>query len=133
MLKKTARLPPIAINDTAMRATKQNTERICALNEPSPTVGGNVAVFNQMGCMMECVEYTHFKYELATAEQFVALQMILDFGKNKSSPLINRNVHSMGLCVGTHRQCTNLINCLYVVGEQQVVAPAQATVAVAMQ
>jgi|OM-RGC.v1.039262091 hypothetical protein len=39
-----------------------------------PTLGGNIVIYkNITGFNVVCEEFTHFKYELNTAEQFVAL------------------------------------------------------------
>lgn len=61
LMQKCGRLPPIKINEAAMRACKQNTERIVALNEPSPTIGGNLVAYNTMTGKVEVgKEFTHF-------------------------------------------------------------------------
>lgn len=67
-----------------------------------------------MGGVDICHEYTHWKYMEATAEQFVALQMILDYGRVKGTPILNKTVHSMGVSMVAHRSVSNVFQCLYV-------------------
>jgi len=72
-------------------------------NTSVPTAGGNVIAFNQMGGVDVCHEFTHWKYQESTAEHFVALQLLLDYSRTKSSPILNKQVHSMGVSVAMHR------------------------------
>ena len=65
-----------------------------------------------------CEEYTMYKYELTTAEQFVALQLIMDWGAHQKSPILKRDVTKMGVSVKAHRRTGNLIQCLYVRGSE---------------
>ena len=100
-MQKIGRLPPIKMDDFCFRAVRQRNSAVVEMNEKtSPTMGGNVIVYQQLGGPAAITfEYTHFKYELATAEQFVALQLILDYGRNKKSAIIDREVNGMGVSV----------------------------------
>lgn len=40
---------------------------------------------------------------MSTAEEFVALQLLLDYSRQKSSPILNKTVHSMAVDVSMHR------------------------------
>lgn len=94
-------------------------------------MGGNIVCYNRMGFTAKCFEYTHFNYVENTAEAFVALQLILDFGRTKGSPILNREVNGMGVSVLTHPQVMNLIQCLYTISVGvAVVTPAPVPVAV---
>ena len=70
------------------------------------------------GQPVNCEEYTMPKYDLATADQFVALQLILDWGRPgplaKQSPILKRDVVGLGVCCKPHRMCMNVIQVLYV-------------------
>jgi len=56
-----------------------------------------------------CEEYTMYKYELTSPEQFVALQLILDWGVNQKSPILKRDTTKCGVSVKAHRRTGNLI------------------------
>jgi hypothetical protein len=129
-LQKIGRLPPVKMDDNCFRAVRENNNKIVALREPTPTMGGNIVCYNQMGFTAKCFEYTHFNYVENTAEAFVALQLILDFGRSKNSPILNREVNGMGVSVLTHPQVMNLIQCLYTVNVEVAVV-TQAPVPVA--
>ena len=79
--------------------------------------------------MEMCEEYTMYKYELTTAEQFVALQLIMDWGVAQRSPILRREVTKMGVSVKAHRRTGNLIQCLYVKGGEVAVVTPVAVVA----
>ena len=62
------------MDEFAFRAVRQNNNRVVGLNEQVPQPGGNVDVYFQLGGTCTVThEYTHTKYDLSTAEQFVAL------------------------------------------------------------
>lgn len=71
---------------------------------------------------MMCEEFTMSNYEFATPEQFVALQLILDWSVRQSSPILKQDTIMCGVSVRAHRQCRNIIQCLYVRGGVEVVA-----------
>jgi|AACY02.9.fsa_nt_gi hypothetical protein len=66
--------------------------------------------------------------------------MILDYGRVKASPILNRETSAMGVSVKGHRQVLNLTQCLYIKGipearpqpiAQEVIQPVIAPVPVA--
>lgn len=59
--------------------------------------------------MEMCEEYTFYKYELSTAEQFVALELILDWSAHQRSPILRVDTYKMGVSVKAHRYTGNLI------------------------
>jgi len=87
-------------------------------------------LFQQMfGMDTICHEFTHYHYALNTPEQFVALQLILDWGLKKSSPILNRACKAMGVSVKPHKQCLNVIQALYLEREVVVAGAPMAVVA----
>jgi hypothetical protein len=60
-----------------------------------------------------CDEYTMPKYEMSSGGEFVALQLILDWGRvgplGKQSPILKRDVCSVGISVKAHRMTVNLV------------------------
>jgi hypothetical protein len=126
-MQKIGQLPVVHQSEVGQRAVEQNNANVVALNAPVPVAGGNVIAFNQMGGVDVCHEFTHWKYNESSAEAFVALQLLIDYGRTKSSPILNKTVHSMAVCVAAHRQVSNVIQCLYI--QNVIGAPG----AVAMQ
>lgn len=121
VMQKMERLPPVKFDDFANRACRKNNEIIIARNEPSPAHGGNIIAFTEITAVnIPCDEYTMPRYELSTGGEFVALQMILDWGRNgplgKQTPVLKRDVVSVGVSVKAHRMTVNLIQVLYVRG-----------------
>lgn len=58
------------------------------------------------------------KFQGAYAVDFVALQLILDWGRQgafeKISPLVKPEVNKVGIALIAHKKAVNVINCLYV-------------------
>jgi len=109
-LQNLKRLPPVRMDEMAFRAVRQNNARVVGLNEQVPKIGGNVDEFITLGGGVGIAhEYTHYRYDYPTPEQFVALQMIMDFNRHKSTPILNRDVSAMGVSVMMHRTVMNVI------------------------
>jgi hypothetical protein len=102
-MESIGQLPVVHQNEMAQRAVEQNNQNVVNLNAPTPSAGGNVIAFNQMGGVDVCHEFTHWRYQMSTAEEFVALQLLLDYSRQKSSPILNKTVHSMAVDVSMHR------------------------------
>ncbi len=60
-----------------------------------------------------CEEYTMCKYEGANADEFIALEMILDWDRkgeaSKKSPILCREVQRVGTSNKAHKTVVNLI------------------------
>ena len=64
-----------------------------------------------------CLEYTMANYTQNSAVEFVALALILNFGREvPSSPILSPDVKSIGINVMAHKLTVNLIQVLYVKG-----------------
>ena len=105
------RLPPVKMNDTANQACRQNNDYVVQRQEQVPITGGNIAFINKM--VAEPVVGEEFTLNnVANAQEFVALQLILDWGREgvfaKQSPILKREVLYVGVSVKPHRFTTNL-------------------------
>ena len=58
------------------------------------------------------------KYEGANANEFIALEMILDWDRkgeaSKKSPVVNREVQRVGISNKAHKSVVNLIQLIYI-------------------
>jgi len=59
------------------------------------------------------------KFENGTAEDFIALELALDWGRKedeggKSSPLLNKDVTMIGVSNKAHKAAVNVIQVLYI-------------------
>ena len=93
-LAKAQRIQNILMDDLAIRACRENCKEVCALEEDIPKKGGNIARYAQLCGASGAVEadnqaeYTFCKFEGETGEEFLALQLLLDWegmneGRNK--------------------------------------------------
>ena len=118
-LKSTPMLPPIRFDEQANMACRRNNDRVFELNQEIPERGGNIEIYVQMtGRQQFCEEYTMCQFETKVAARFVALQLILDWGREgsdaKTSPLLKPIVNKVGIAVIAHRKAVNVIQCLYI-------------------
>ena len=84
--------------------------------EEHPTFGGNSAAYNQIiggAKVNESVEFTMFGYKSDLGVEFVAYQLIRQWEKSESSPLLQGSFSSLGLSNRGHPHTYNLIQCLY--------------------
>lgn len=75
-------MSPCRFEPQANEACKQNNADIIAKDEAAPALGGNIAKFTELSGSDKtgsCHEYTMVKFEGTTGEEFIALQMALDF------------------------------------------------------
>lgn len=120
-MQKMERLPPVKFDDFANRACRQNNEVIITRNEMNPTLGGNIIAYTEITKVnIACEEFTLPRFESNSGGEFVALQMILDWGRNgplgKQTPILKRDLVCVGISVKAHRMALNLIQVLYVKG-----------------
>jgi len=66
-----------------------------------------------MGRPVACEEYTMMKFEDSFVQNFVALQLILDWGRPGAlgfqSPILKRDVQVVGINMSAHRVCANVV------------------------
>lgn len=67
-----------------------------------------------VGVKIAAEEITMSRYTETDGCRFVALQLILDFNKQGSSPLLKPDVTRVGICNRPNQYCGNLIQVLYV-------------------
>jgi len=120
-MQKMERLSPVKFDEFANRACRQNNENIIARNEMQPTLGGNGLAYTEITKVnIACEEFTLPRFEPSTGGEFVALQMILDWGRNgplgKQTPILKKDLSSVGISVKAHRMTVNLVQVLYVKG-----------------
>ena len=121
VMGKMERLPPVKFDDFANRACRMNNDGITARNEMQPTLGGNIICYTELAKVnIACEEFTMPRFESSSGADFVALQMILDWGRNgplgKQTPILKKDLNSVGVSVKAHRMTVNLVQVLYVKG-----------------
>lgn len=83
-LQKCEPLSFVSFDEQANKACLQNNTVITEKNEAVPAKGGNIVVYNEIVGSDKttlCDEYTMCKYEGADANEFVALELILDWDR----------------------------------------------------
>lgn len=92
-LQAQAQLTQIKFDAQANDACRQNNAAIIEKDEEAPALGGNIAKFSEISGgdkSSSCAEYTMVKFTGTTGEEFVALQLALDFedfkGVNAANP-----------------------------------------------
>jgi len=113
-MAKMERLPPVKFDEFANRACRQNNDNVIARGEMMPTEGGNIICYTEIVKLnIACEEFTLPRFEATSGGEFVALQMILDWGRNgplgKKSPILKKDLTSVGISVKAHRMTVNLV------------------------
>ena len=92
-LQAQAQLTQVRFEGQANDACRQNNADVIAKDEEAPTLGGNIAKYTEItgsDKTSSCAEYTMVKFTGTTGEEFVALQLALDFedfkGTNAANP-----------------------------------------------
>ena len=125
-LEKMAPLPPVSYDMRAAQACKQNNERVCTMAEVEE--GGNMALYHQItGETHVCEDYTMKQWTSTDGLQFVALQMIMNWGRmgphQHKTPVLEPFVTAVGINMMSHKAYTNVTQCLYVKGAAVTVVP----------
>lgn len=122
-LQRAERLPPLRFDIQASQACLENNKTVCSLKEEIPTRGGNIVVYQSIvgpPYQIVCEEYTMCKFESESAAEFVALQLIKDWGnftgslESSPSPILNPEMTKVGISLQAHRKTVNLFQVLYV-------------------
>ena len=120
-LQKCERLTQVRFDDQANAAARKNNVTIIEKNEDVPTQGGNIEVYNSIvgsDKSTVCEEYTMCQFEGQSAQEFIALQLILDWNREgeagKNSPILNKDTTKVGISNKAHKKTKNLIQVLYV-------------------
>ena len=83
-LQKCEPLGYVSFDEQANKACLQNNTVITEKNEAVPAKGGNIVVYNEIAGSdktVMCEEYTMCKYEGSSANEFIALELILDWDR----------------------------------------------------
>ena len=144
-------LPAVNADDLAYQACMRNNQAVIARQEMVPTSNGNIVVYTEMkaGQPVNCEEFTFPKYSFEAATWFVALQMIMDYGRMgplaKHTPVLKPDLVAVGVSMLGHPKTENLVQVLYVksclnppvpivaVQQQPMVQPMQQPVAVVVE
>ena len=82
-------MPAVKFDAQCNEACRNNNAAVIEKNEDQPTLGGNVAKYTELSGQDKsagCSEFTMVKFTGTTGEQFIALQLALDFeGMNEGS------------------------------------------------
>ena len=81
-LQATSQLSQVKFDEQANQACRQNNAEVIDKNEETPTLGGNITKYSELSGgdkSATCSEYTMVKFTGTTGEEFVALQLALDF------------------------------------------------------
>jgi hypothetical protein len=116
------------MDDQAIRACRENCKAVCELAETVPKKGGNIERYQEiLGASIPIAaehqaEYTFCKFEGETGEEFIALQLLLDWeGMNEgtpagTSPLLNPVFTHMGCSQKPHPKTINLFELVFIKG-----------------
>jgi len=108
-------LPEIAYDVAAFDACRANNLEKCAQPFAQAPFGGNKEALDRLvGMPVPAEQCTMSKYESTSGMGIIALQLILDFDRHTSSPLLKPDVTRVGLSVKPCQSCVNLIQFLYV-------------------
>lgn len=120
-LKKAERLPPVYFEDKANEACRRNNDAKIELDQETPDREGNIAAYTESlgeDKTASCEEYTMCQWESASAQEFVALELIQDWNregeKAKHSPVLERDTSKVGISNRPHKKTVNLIQVLYI-------------------
>mmetsp|Transcript_22389 Transcript_22389/g.27539 ORF Transcript_22389/g.27539 Transcript_22389/m.27539 type:complete len:234 (-) Transcript_22389:99-800(-) len=81
-LQATPSLKQVTFDEQASEAVRENNKAVIAKAEAKPTKGGNIAKYNEIkggDNTSSCAEFTFPQFEGTTGQQFIALQLALDF------------------------------------------------------
>ena len=119
-LQKCEALGYVSFDDQCNQACRKNNALIIEKEEEVPTKGGNIICYNEIvgsDKTTSCSEYTMCKYEGSSANEFVALELILDWAREgeagKKSPILDKEVMRVGISNKSHKKVINLIQVLY--------------------
>ena len=120
-LKGMSKLSQVVFEDEANQACRTNNKEKIALNENTPTMGGNIDAYKTVlggEKSPNCDEYTMCQYMGSSAFEFIGLQMILDYNRAgdeaRKTPVLDPNTSKVGISNKPHPKTKNLIQILYV-------------------
>ena len=126
-LNTTEKMQPVKFDGQANEACRKNNEAIVEKNEAAPALGGNMEKYKEIvgeDKNSECFEYTMTKFEGTAAEEFVCLELALDWDREgeegKKSPLLDKDISLVGISNKAHKSCINVIQVLYIRGTVNV-------------
>ena len=106
----------VRFDDQANEAVRKSNAAIIEKNEDVPTKGGNIDSYNTVVGSDKstfCEEYTMCQFEGSSAQEFIALQLILDWNREgeagKKSPVLNKDTTKVGISNKAHKKTKNLI------------------------
>ena len=123
-LNKAEAMQMVKFDGSANDACRQNNTEIVEKNEAVPAKGGNIeklkTITGDEGKTGECYEYTMVKYEGHQADEFIALELALDWDREgeegKKSPLLDKDIATVGISNKAHKTTQNVIQVLYIRG-----------------
>ena len=120
-LQTTEPMTQVRFEGQANEACRQNNAEIVEKNEAVPEKGGNITKYNAITGEEKasvCFEYTMVKFEGSYADEFIALELALDWDREgeegKNSPLLDKEISMVGISNKAHKACINVIQILYI-------------------
>ena len=111
-LQTAEKMQPVKFDGQANDACRQNNAAVVEKNEAAPALGGNIEKYSEITGSdknSECFEYTMTKYEGNSAEEFVCLELALDWDREgeegKKSPLLDKDISMVGISNKAHKTC----------------------------
>ena len=115
-LNTAEKMQPVKFDGQANEACRKNNETIVEKNEAAPALGGNMEKYKEIvgeDKNSECFEYTMTKFEGTAPEEFVCLELALDWDREgdegKKSPLLDKDISLVGISNKAHKSCVNVI------------------------
>merc|ERR1711935_1131422 len=128
-LKSLPKMAGVYYDDEALNAVRKNNTEKIALNEDTPTQGGNIeaysaAIGNDKTAI--CEEYTMCQYMGSSALEFIGLQMLIEWNRegenSKKTVVLNKDLSLVGISNKAHPKTKNLIQILYIKSVANVLA-----------
>ena len=120
-IQATESMPQVRFDASANDACRQNNAEIVEKNEAVPAKGGNIEKYRTITGEEkagQCFEYTMVKYEGSLADEFIALELALDWNREgeegKKSPLFDKDISIVGISNKAHKTTQNVIQILYI-------------------
>eukprot|EP00352_Strombidinopsis_acuminata_P003920 CAMPEP_0176382378 /NCGR_PEP_ID=MMETSP0126-20121128/32640_1 /TAXON_ID=141414 ORGANISM="Strombidinopsis acuminatum, Strain SPMC142" /NCGR_SAMPLE_ID=MMETSP0126 /ASSEMBLY_ACC=CAM_ASM_000229 /LENGTH=218 /DNA_ID=CAMNT_0017746779 /DNA_START=105 /DNA_END=762 /DNA_ORIENTATION=- len=85
-LNKTEGLTQVKFDEFANQAVRENNKAQVEAAEETPAIGGNIEAYNRIlgtDKTADCEEFTMCKFDSDQAQNFVAMQLLLDFNGGK--------------------------------------------------
>ena len=112
-MRNMQRISGVTFSEEANRACRERNDVVCS--SPMVEEGMVIPIYHRIShSETPCNEYTHKQFNGTSGADFVALQLILDWGIRGKSPILERFVTHLGISMRSHKEFSNVTQVLYV-------------------